>query len=90
MAETGKELFCGEIGVNENCDISSSIRWFEDIVGLFEELGICHTVWNYIEFGHIMQNSQRKEQCEEIIRLVSRLPDRMKAIYLSANRRMNR
>jgi endoglucanase len=71
MAETGKELHCGEFGVNENCDIDSSIRWFEDIIGRFEEMGIGHTVWNYLEFSHIMQDQPRKEKCIDIIRRVS-------------------
>lgn len=71
LAETGKELYCGEFGVCENCDIESSIRWFEDITVLFAEMGIGHTVWNYIDFSHIMQDQPRQEKCTEIIRLVS-------------------
>jgi len=58
--------------MNDNCDIESSIRWFEDIVRLFEEMGVGHAVWNYMEFSHIMQNSPREVDCEAIIRLVSR------------------
>lgn len=72
MAETGKELFCGEFGVCANCDIQSSIRWFEDITSLFAEMGIGHTVWNYIDFSHILQDQPRKEKCAEIIHLASR------------------
>jgi len=71
IAETGKELFCGEFGVCENCAIDSSIRWFEDMIGLFNEMGIGHTAWNYIEFSHIMRNDPRQEKCAEIVRLIS-------------------
>ena len=72
MTETGKELYCGEFGVGEYCDIASSIRWFDDIVGLFEDLGIGHTVWNYIEFSHIMQTSPRQVKCIDIVHRISR------------------
>jgi hypothetical protein len=72
MLETGKELFCGEFGVCENCDIDSSIRWFEDIISLFNEMDIGYTIWNYIDFSHIMQNEPRKEKCTEIIQLAKK------------------
>lgn len=73
MAETGRELFCGEFGVYTACDIESSVRWFSDITGVFDELGVGHTVWNYTGFSHIMTDgSPRREDCRRIIDIVSR------------------
>ena len=73
MAETGKELHCGEFGVGDFCDIESSIRWFEDIVGLFNEMGVGHSAWSYVGFGHIMEDRPRREKCAAIIKMISQI-----------------
>ena len=71
-ANTGKELFCGEFGVYTACDLASSIRWFEDIISVFHEMGVGHTVWNYTGFSHLMTDgSPREVKCKEIIKAVS-------------------
>lgn len=46
-------LYCGEFGVINLADDDSAIRWLNDIIDIFNELGIGHAVWSYRGFARI-------------------------------------
>lgn len=71
VKETGREVFCGEFGCNEFCPEDSSIRWYEDFVGLLNDMRIGHTAWSYVGFSAFMQDEPRQVRIPEIVRIIS-------------------
>ncbi len=68
---TGKEIFCGEFGVNEYADHESTVRWYRDFVGLLNGMGIGHTAWSYVGFSTFMSDKPRMVRHPEIIEIIS-------------------
>lgn len=56
-------LYCGEFGVIGIADDDSAVRWLNDIIDIFLELGIGHAVWSYRGFSHI--TDKNNELCDE-------------------------
>jgi hypothetical protein len=71
IKETGKEVFCGEFGVIQYADHESARRWFDDFVGLLNEMDIGHTAWNYIGFSSIMSDKPREVLHPDIVQIIS-------------------
>ena len=51
--KAGVGLYCGEFGVIDQAPIEDTLRWFEDVDGVFRRFGIGCAVWNYklMDFG---------------------------------------
>ena len=48
-------LYCGEFGVIDRADVDDAIRWYKDVLELFEKYGIGYAIWSYkeMDFGII-------------------------------------
>jgi endoglucanase len=53
LLKEGLPLYCGEFGVYEKAPRSARLEWTKDVVGIFKELGIGWSYWNYkwLDFG---------------------------------------
>lgn len=71
MRDSGRELFCGEFGVNEYADNESTVRWYKDIIELLHELGIGHTAWSYVGFSTFMNDIPREVRHTDIVKIIS-------------------
>lgn len=71
MQETGRELFCGEYGVNEFADHESTVRWYRDLIELLHEMGAGHTAWSYVGFSTFMSDEPREVLHQDIVDLIS-------------------
>lgn len=71
LDSTGKEVFCGEFGVNEYADQASTYRWYADFVGLLNEMQIGHTAWSYVGFSTFMSDSPREVRSPQIVSIIS-------------------
>lgn len=69
--ETGREVFCGEYGVNEYADHASTVLWYADFVGLLNEMHIGHTAWSYVGFSTFMSDEPREVRYPEIVKIIS-------------------
>ncbi|HLA52319.1 MAG TPA: glycoside hydrolase family 5 protein [Flavitalea sp.] len=51
-------LYCGEFGVIENSPRDSKMRWYRDMVAIFDKNGIAYANWNYKSgsFGVVDEN----------------------------------
>lgn len=68
--ELGLQLYCGEYGVIENAPEADALRWYNDMISVFNKYHIASANWNYKsdQFGIIRGNGeQRKELIQEII-----------------------
>ena len=45
--ELNLPLYCGEFGIITGPPKEDMLRWYEDMVDLFEENGIAYANWNY-------------------------------------------
>ena len=45
--ELGLPLYCGEFGVFENAPAADRLRWYRDILAIFEEQGVSWANWNW-------------------------------------------
>jgi endoglucanase len=68
--ELGLPLYCGEFGIIEGPPQEDMLRWYQDMIDLFEETGIGYANWNYKSgsFGLIDDEGNRRE---DFIRIVS-------------------
>jgi endoglucanase len=44
---TGHPLYCGEFGVYQAVPLDIKLRWYRDIISVFDELGIAWANWDY-------------------------------------------
>lgn len=49
----GVKLYCGEFGVIDQAPTEDSLKWYQDILGLFNKYEIGYSVWSYkeMDFG---------------------------------------
>ena len=49
----GVRLYCGEFGVIDQAPVEDTLRWFEDIMKVYEEYDIHYSLWTYkqMDFG---------------------------------------
>ncbi|GAB1451799.1 glycoside hydrolase family 5 protein [Draconibacterium sp.] len=68
--ELGLPLYCGEFGIITGPPQADMLRWYQDMIDLFEENGIGYANWNYKSgsFGLIEGDGTRRE---DFIRIVS-------------------
>ena len=68
--ELGLPLYCGEFGVITGPPQDDMLRWYKDMIDLFEEKSIGYANWNYKSdnFGLLDNNGDRRN---EIISIVS-------------------
>ena len=68
--ELGLPLYCGEFGIITGPPQEDMLRWYQDMIDLFEENGIGYANWNYKSgsFGLVEDDGTRKE---DFIRIVS-------------------
>lgn len=54
-ANAGVRLYCGEFGVIDQAPQEDTLRWFEDIMQVFDEYDIHYSLWSYkkMDFGLI-------------------------------------
>ena len=72
MRKTGREVYCGEFGVNNKVSLKSSIAWFNDLIDLMNELGIPRAVWNYKDPYFTFVNKVTSEPLSnELVKIVS-------------------
>jgi aryl-phospho-beta-D-glucosidase BglC (GH1 family) len=71
IRETGKEVFCGEYGVNEFADYASTERWYRDLITLLHDIGVGHTAWSYVGFSTFMSDNPREVRYPEIVKIIS-------------------
>lgn len=59
---SGKELYCGELGVIDTVCDADAADWIRDCTDLLEEHGIGHAIWNYKEedFGFVDMEGELK------------------------------
>jgi endoglucanase len=43
------KLYCGEFGVIDNAPRAAKLKWYDDMVSIFNEKGVAYTNWNYKE-----------------------------------------
>jgi endoglucanase len=53
LLKEGLPLYCGEFGIYEKAPRETRLEWTKDVVGIFKELGIGWSYWNYkwLDFG---------------------------------------
>ena len=56
-------MYCGEFGVYFDAPEADMLRWYEDIIQLFEENDIGYANWNYksSSFGLVDEDGKRYE-----------------------------
>ena len=47
------KLYCGEFGVIDRAEPKEAIKWYKDILSLFEKYDIAYSIWSYkeMDFG---------------------------------------
>ena len=67
--ELGLPLYCGEFGVYYKAPEEDLLRWYQDMVDLFNENGIGYANWNYksSSFGLVDEDGNRYEQVINIM-----------------------
>ena len=67
--ELGLPLYCGEFGVYHKAPEQDRLRYYRDIIQLFEENGISYANWNYKSsaFGLVDEEGNRFEDLIEIV-----------------------
>ena len=61
--ELGLRLYCGEYGVIDEAPEADRIRWYKDMMAIFEKQGIGSANWNYKSgnFGFILGDGSKNE-----------------------------
>jgi len=67
--ELGLPLYCGEFGIITGPPHEDMLRWYQDMVDLFEENGIAYANWNYKSdsFGLIESDGTHREDFIKIV-----------------------
>lgn len=67
--ELGLPLYCGEFGIITGPPQTDMLRWYQDMIDLFEENGIGYANWNYKSgsFGLIDGDGNRREDFIKIV-----------------------
>jgi endoglucanase len=68
--ELGLPLYCGEFGVYFDAPESDMLRWYEDMVQLFEENDIAYANWNFKSSSFGLLDNEGKRY-EALIRIMS-------------------
>ena len=61
--ELGLRLYCGEYGVIDEAPQADRLRWYRDMMAIFDEQGIGSANWNYksANFGFVFADGSRNE-----------------------------
>jgi endoglucanase len=61
--ELGLQVYCGEYGVIESAPQADGIRWYNDVVSIFNKYGIASANWDYKSnsFGLINDKGEQRE-----------------------------
>lgn len=67
--ELGLPLYCGEYGVFNAAPTPDRIRWYRDILEIFDENGVSHANWNYKsdQFGFVGLDGQPIEEILDVM-----------------------
>jgi len=67
--ELGLQVYCGEYGVIENAPEADKIRWYNDMISVFNKFGIASANWNYKsgQFGLIDGKGVKRESMIQAI-----------------------
>lgn len=67
--ELGLPLYCGEFGIITGPPREDVLRWYQDMIDLFEETGIGYANWNYKSgnFGLVEDDGTPKEDLVKIV-----------------------
>lgn len=68
--ELGLPLYCGEFGIIVGPPREDMLRWYQDMIDLFEEQGIGYANWNY-KSGSFGLVDDKGEPNEDLIKIVS-------------------
>lgn len=66
----GLSLYCGEFGIIAGPPDADRLRWYQDMIELFEETGIAYANWNYKSDNFGLIDGQGHKNVE-LIRIVS-------------------
>lgn len=62
--EKGLNLYCGEFGIYEKAPIESALKWYADVISVFDSLNIAWAKWDYKGgFGIYTSQNQQKKIC---------------------------
>lgn len=70
--KAGVGLYCGEFGVIDQAPLQDTLRWFQDVDGVFNEFGIGYALWTYKDMDFGLKNEHYDEIREPLIELWSR------------------
>lgn len=45
--EKGLNLYCGEFGIYEKAPKADALRWYKDVIEVFDSLDIAWSIWDY-------------------------------------------
>jgi endoglucanase len=67
--ETGLPLYCGEYGVFDAAPAPDRVRWYRDMLEIFEEHGVSHANWNYKsdQFGFVGLDGKPIDAIREVM-----------------------
>ncbi|MEE4216231.1 MAG: glycoside hydrolase family 5 protein [Xanthomonadales bacterium] len=67
--ELGLPLYCGEYGVFNAAPLEDELRWYRDVLEIFEENGVSHANWNYKsdQFGFVGLNGKPIEPIRDVL-----------------------
>ena len=70
-------LYCGEFGVIENSPRDSKLRWYRDMVAVFDKNGIAYANWNYKSgnFGVVDENCHGHNHAKDPYRKINNSPN---------------
>jgi endoglucanase len=67
--ELGLPLYCGEYGVFDKAPSADRMRWYADMIAIFEEHGVSSANWNYKsdEFGLVGSDGQTFLDMKDVV-----------------------
>lgn len=68
----GVRLYCGEFGVIDQAPIEDTLRWFQDIMQVFEEYDIHYALWTYKEKDFGLIDAHYEPIREDMISLLTK------------------
>lgn len=67
--EKGLHLYCGEFGMYEKAPVADALRWYKDVISVFDSLDIAWAKWDYQGgFGiYTVKNQPKTELIQTIL-----------------------
>lgn len=62
-------LYCGEFGAIDQATAQDSLRWYRDVVAIFDEYNIGHAIWTYKEKDFGIIGNHYKSICSDLVNI---------------------